>query len=128
MKTLIAVSLVVFCVLGVMTAPASAQATGPFCLQIVEFGEVAEFFALFTGGGQMILTGKSLTFGDAYSGAAYVEGTDLAFTLTSGLLPGILEGAINWSTGEGLGSITYVDTSEIQGLTFKTSSPPCVLQ
>jgi hypothetical protein len=128
MKALIAVSLLVFCVFGVMTAPATAQAAGPFCLQIVEFGEVAEFFALATGGGQLILTGKSLTFGDAYSGSGYLEGGDFAFTLTSGLLPGVLEGAITLGTGAGLGSITFIDTSEIQALTFKFFAPPCVLQ
>jgi hypothetical protein len=128
MKVMIVMSLVAFCVLGVMTAPAAAQATGPFCLQIVEFGEVAEFFALPTGGGQLILTGKSLTFGDAYSGAGYAEGNDFVFTLTTGLLPGVMEGAINVGTGDGLGSITFVDTSEIQALTFKSFGPPCVLQ
>ena len=37
-------------VLGVMTTPAEAQAAGPICLQVVEFGEIAEFFALPTGG------------------------------------------------------------------------------
>ena len=130
MKTLIVVSVLVFAVavLGVMTAPAEAQAAGPICLQVVEFGEIAEFFALPTGGGQLILTGKSLTFGDAYSGAGYVEGSDFAFTLTSGLLPGIMEGALNTSTGNGLGSITFVDTNEIQTLTFKFFAPPCVIQ
>jgi hypothetical protein len=128
MKTLIVVSLLAFCVLGVMTAPAAAQAAGPFCLQMVEFGEVAEFFALATGGGQLILTGKSLTFGDAYSGAGYVDGSDFVFTLKSGLLPGIMEGTLALGTGQGLGSITFVDTNEIQGLTFKFFTPPCVIQ
>ena len=128
MKTLIVVSLLAFCVLGAMMTPVAAQAAGPFCLQVLEFGDVAEVFALPTGGGQLILTGKSLTFADAYSGAGYVDGTDFVFTLSSGLLPGFMEGRLNIGTGDGLGSITFVDNNEIQGLTFKFFAPPCEIQ
>jgi len=128
MKTLIVVSLLAFCVLGAMMAPVAAQAAGPFCLQIVEFTEVAELFALSTGGGQLILTGKSLTYGDAYSGAGYVDGTDFVFTLSSGLLPGVMEGKLKIGTGNGLGSVTFVDNDESRELTFKFFAPPCVIQ
>jgi opacity protein-like surface antigen len=127
MKALIVASLLAFCLLGWMAAPAAAQVVGPLCLRIVEFGEIAQVFALPTGGGQMIVTGKSLTFGDAYTGAGYLEGTDFAFTLATGLLPAVLEGGLNLNTGQGQGSITFVDTSEIQNLTYAIFSPPCVL-
>jgi hypothetical protein len=49
MKMLIAVSLLVFGLLGMMTDRAAAQASGPSCLHIVELEEVARFFALPTG-------------------------------------------------------------------------------
>ena len=62
MKTLIVVSALALSLLGLMTAPAAAQASGPFCLRIVELEEVAQFFALATGGGQVILTGENITF------------------------------------------------------------------
>jgi hypothetical protein len=127
MKTAIAVSLLACCVLGALTAPAAAQLLGPHCVEIVEFGEVAEFFGLGTGNGQLIVTGKSLTFGDAYTGASYIEGSIIAFTLAIGMLPAVLEGAINLSNGQGLGSITFIDTSESQSLTYRLFSPPCVL-
>jgi hypothetical protein len=127
MKLPIAVSLLVCCVFGAMTAPAGAQLLGPHCLEIVEFGEVAEFFGLGTGKGQLIVTGKSLTFGDAYTGSSYIEGNVLAFTLAIGIVPAVLEGAINLSNGQGLGSITFIDTSEAQALTYRLFSPPCVL-
>lgn len=126
MKTLIAMSLLAFCVLGVMTAPAAAQASGPHCLFIVELEEVAQFFALPTGGGQAMLTGQSVTFDDAYTGSGYVLGTDFVFSLASGLLPGLLEGIISLTTGKGVGSITFADTGEIQSLTYSTLSPPCL--
>lgn len=127
MKTLIAGSLLALCLLGTMTAPAQAQPIGPVCLEIVEFAEITEFFALPTGGDQLVLTGKSITFGDAYSGAGYIDGNDLIFSLSSGLLPGLLEGIINLSTGQGTGSITFADTGEIEALSYSIFSPPCVL-
>jgi hypothetical protein len=125
MKALIVVSLLGFCLLGVMTASASAQAIGPSCLNIAEFAEVAQFFALPTGGGQLILTGQSLTFGDAYTGSGYLVGSDFTFSVASGLLPGLLEGVLNLSTGQGVGSVTFADTNEIQALTYSLSPPPC---
>jgi len=129
MKTLIVVSLLAFWVLGATVTPVAAQlATGPRCLQIVEFAEVVEFFVLFTGGGQLILTGKSLTFGDAYSGAGYVDGADVVFSFFSGLLPGMLQGRVTIATGDGSGTIIYADNSQIQELTFKSFAPPCVLK
>jgi hypothetical protein len=127
MKGLIVVSLLACCGLGMMAAPSRAEAVGPFCLQIVEFGEVAEFFALATGGGQLIVTGKSLTFGDAYTGAGYIEGNDLVFSLTTGLAAAVLEGGINLNVGAGLGSATFIDTGQIQDLTYRLFTPPCVL-
>ena len=129
MKTLIVVSLLAFCVLGAMMTPVAAQqATGPRCLQIVEFAELVEFFVLPTGGGQLILTGKSLTYGDAYSGSGYVDGPDVAFTFFRGLLPGMLQGSIKISTGDGIGTVIYADNNQIQELTFKSFAPPCVLK
>jgi hypothetical protein len=125
MKTLIVVSALALSLVGVMTAPAAAQATGPFCLRIVEFDEVAQFFALATGGGQVILTGENITFGDAYSGAGYQIGGDFVFTAVSGLLPGVLEGVIRLGTGQGFGSITFSDTGVIQNVTYATFPPPC---
>jgi hypothetical protein len=127
MKVPIAVSLLACCVLGAMTAPAVAQTTGPHCVEIVEFGEVAEFFGLGTGKGQLIATGKSITFGDAYTGASYIEGNVIVFTLAIGLVPAVLEGQINLSNGQGHGSIIFLDTSEGQALTYRLFSPPCVL-
>lgn len=129
MKTLIGVSLLAFCVLGAMMTPVAAQqVTGPRCLQIVEFGEAVEFFVLSTGGGQLILTGKSLTYGDAYSGSGYVDGPDFFFSFFSGLLPGLLQGQITISTGDGSGTVIYADNNQIQELTFKSFAPPCVLK
>jgi hypothetical protein len=124
MKALIVVSLLVFLVLG-MSAPGVAQVSGPRCLQIVEFTEVAQFFTLPTGGGQFILTGQSLTFGDAYTGSGYLAGGDFVFTFASGLLPGLFEGTINVSTGQGSGSATFSDSGKIQFLTYKLFPPPC---
>jgi hypothetical protein len=72
MNALIAVSLLVFGLLGVMTDRAAAQASGPTCLHIVEFEEIAQFFSLPTGGGQAILTGESITFG-ALRGSEWVK-------------------------------------------------------
>ena len=129
MKTLIVVSLLACCVLGVMMTPVAAQqATGPVCLQIVEFAEAVEFFVLSTGGGQLILTGKSVTYGDAYSGAGYIEGGNVFFTFFSGLLPGMLQGSLKLATGDGIGTVIYADNNEIQELTFKSFAPPCVLK
>jgi hypothetical protein len=125
MKTLIAVSLLAFCGVGVMTAPVAAQVSGPHCLFITELEEVAQFFALPTAGGQAILTGQSITFEDAYTGSGYIRGNDFIFSLASGLLPGLLEGIVNLTTGQGLGSITFADTGEIQSLTYSTFAPPC---
>ncbi len=103
MKTLIVVSTLALSLFGLMTAPVAAQATGPFCLRIVEFDEVAQFFALATGGGQVILTGENITFGDAYSGAGYLIGSDFVFSAVSGLLPGLLEGVINLGSNRASG-------------------------
>jgi hypothetical protein len=129
MKTLIVVSLLAFCVLGALMTPVAAQQiTGPRCLQIVEFGELVEFFVLPTGGGQLILTGKSITYGDAYSGSGYVDGTDVVFSFFSGLLPGLLQGQVTISTGDGTGTVIFVDNNQIQELTFKSFAPPCVLK
>ena len=128
MKTMIAVSLLVFGLLGVMTDRAAAQASGPMCLQIVELKEITRFFSLPTGGGQAILTGESLTYGDAYTGSGYVVGNEFVFSLASGLLPGVLEGVLSLDTGKGFGSVTYADTGEIQTLSYSAFSPPCVLQ
>jgi hypothetical protein len=125
MKTLIALSLLVFCVLGVMTAPAAAQASGPHCLFIAELEEVAQFFALPTGGGQAILTGQSLTFDDAYTGSGYVTGNDFVFSLASGVLPGLLEGIISLTTGTGVGSVTFADTGQMLAATYSILPPPC---
>jgi hypothetical protein len=126
MKTLIVVSVLAFCVLGAMMTPVAAQqATGPICLEIVEFAEVVELFVLSTGGGQLILTGKSLTYGDAYSGAGYVEGPDVFFTFFSGLLPGMLQGKLTIDTGDGIGTVVFADTNQIENLTFKSFAPPC---
>jgi hypothetical protein len=111
-----------------MTPVAAQQAAGPRCLQIVEFAELVEFFVLPTGGGQLILTGKSLTYGDAYSGSGYVSGPDFFFTFFSGLLPGLLQGSIKISTGDGIGTVIYADNNQIQELTFKSFAPPCVLK
>src|SRR5262245_58133343 len=107
MKTLIGVSLLAFCVLGAMMTPVAAQqAVGPFCLQIVEFAEVVELFVLPTGGGQMILTGRSRTYVDTYSGSAYLDGKFLTFTIFSGLLPGMLGGILDTTSGDGFGAVT----------------------
>jgi hypothetical protein len=125
MKTLIVVSALALSLLGLMTAAAAAQATGPFCLRIVEFDEVAQFFALATGGGQVILTGENISFGDAYSGAGYLIGGDFVFTAVSGLLPGVLEGVILLRTGQGFGSITFSDSGTVQNVTYATFPPPC---
>jgi hypothetical protein len=115
------------CLLGVMTVDAAAQASGPSCLRIVEFGEVGQFFLLPTGGGQAILTGQSLTFGDAYSGSGYLLDSDFIFTLVSGRLPGVLEGILHLDTGEGAGTVTYADTRETQALRLAVFPPPCLL-
>jgi hypothetical protein len=129
MKTPIVVSLLAFCVLGAtMTPVAAQQAIGPVCLQIVEFAEVVEFFALPTGGGQMILTGKSLTYSDAYSGSGYVDDINVFFTFSSGSLPGLLAGVLIKNSGDGIGSVTYADNNQVQLLSFKTFAPPCVLK
>jgi hypothetical protein len=66
----------------------------------LEFAEAVQLFALSTGGGQFILAGKSLTYGDAYSGSGYVDGASLAFSFFSGLLPGMLQGTLTLATGE----------------------------
>jgi hypothetical protein len=129
MKMLIVVSLLASGVLGATLTPVAAQqAIGPSCLQIVEFAELVEFFVLPTGGGQLILTGKSLTYGDAYSGSGYLAGPDVNFTFFSGLLPGMLQGTIKIATGNGIGTVVYADNNQIQELTFKSSAPPCVLK
>ena len=125
MKTLIVVSTLALSLFGLMTAPVAAQATGPFCLRIVEFDEVAQFFALATGGGQVILTGENITFGDAYSGAGYLTGNDFVFSAVSGLLPGLLEGVINLGSNQGFGSVTFADTGKIESVTYATFAPPC---
>jgi hypothetical protein len=125
MRTLIVVSTLALCLLGLTTAPAGAQATGPICLRIVEFEEVAQFFALATGGGQLILTGENITFGDAYGGAGYLIGNDFVFSVVSGLLPGLLEGVVSLGTGQGFGSITFADTGKIESVTYATFAPPC---
>jgi hypothetical protein len=124
MKTFV-VSLVALCLLAAMPAQVAAQASGPLCLFIVEFDEVAQFFALPTGGGQLILTGESVTFGDAYTGSGYVTGSDFTFSVASGLLPGLLEGVISLGTGQGFGSATLVDAGKIVPLTYSFFSPPC---
>jgi hypothetical protein len=94
MKALILVGSLTLCLLGAMTTPAAAQASGPRCLSIVEFEEVAQFFTLPTEGGQYILTGQSLTFSDAYTGSGYLTtgltAGNFVFSLASGLLPGVL--------------------------------------
>lgn len=129
MKTPIVVSLLAFCVLGAtMTPVAAQQAIGPFCLQIVEFAEVVEFFVLPTGGGQMMLTGKSLTYVDTYSGSAYSDGKFVTFTVFSGLLPGMLGGILEISRGDGFGAVTFADNNQTQDLEFKSFAPPCVLK
>ena len=129
MKTLIGVSLLAVCVLGAMVTPVAAQqAIGPVCLQIVEFAELVEFFVLPTGGGQLILTGKSLTYSDAYSGSGYVDGINFFFTFFSGSLPGLLTGVLIKNTGDGIGAVTYADNDQIQELSFKAFGPPCVLK
>jgi hypothetical protein len=129
MKTPIVVSLLAFCVLGAtMTPVAAQQAIGPICLQIVEFAEVVEFFVLPTGGGQMMLTGKSLTYVDTYSGSGYIDGKFLTFTVFSGLLPGMLGGILDITTGDGFGAVTFADNNQTQDLEFKSFAPPCVLQ
>ena len=125
MKTLIVVSALALSLLGLRTAPAAAQATGPFCLRIVEFEEVAQFFVLPMAGGHAILTGENISFGDAYSGAGYVTGGNFVFSVVSGLMPGVLEGTINMSTGQGFGSATFSDTGQIQHVTYATFAPPC---
>ena len=125
MKTLIVVSALALSLLGLRTAPAAAQAAGPFCLRIVEFAEVAQFFVLPTAGGHVILTGENISFGDAYSGAGYVTGNDFVFSAVSGLMPGVLEGVIHLGTGQGFGSVTFGDTGQIQNVTYATFSPPC---
>src|SRR5262245_6768318 len=126
MRTWILVSTLALSLLGLMTPPAAAQAVGPFCLRIVEFDEVAQFFVLPTAGGQVILTGENISFGDAYSGAGYVTGNDFVFSAVSGLLPGVLEGIIRLGTDHGFGSVTFSDTGTIQNVTYATFSPPCV--
>jgi hypothetical protein len=125
MKTLIVASTLAVGLLLLVAAPAAAQATGPICLRIVEFDEVAQFFALATGGGQLILTGENITFGDAYSGAGYLIDSDFVFSVVSGLLPGLLEGVVNLSTGQGFGSITFADTGQIESVTYTSFGPPC---
>jgi hypothetical protein len=125
MKSLIVMSAVALSLLGPMTPPAAAQATGPICLRIVEFEEVAQFFVLPTGGGHAILTGENLSFGDAYSGAGYATGNNFVFSAVSGLMPGVLEGTINVSTGQGFGSVTFSDTGQIQNVTYSAFAPPC---
>ncbi len=125
MKTLIVVSALALSLLGLMTAPAAAQASGPFCLRIVELEEVAQFFALATGGGQVILAGENITFRRCVRGAGYLTGNNFVFSAVSGLLPGILEGVIHLGTGQGFGSITFSDTRVIQSVSYATFPPPC---
>lgn len=128
MKMPIAVGLLVFGLMGAMVDRVAAQATsGPTCLHIVEFGEIAQFFSLSTGGGQAILTGESITFGDAYTGAGYAKGNEFVFSLAAGLLPGLIEGVLDLNTGQGFGSVTYADTGAIEALTYSAFAPPCVL-
>jgi hypothetical protein len=130
MKALILVGSLTLCLLGAMRTPVAAQASGPRCLSIVEFEEVAQFFTLPTEGGQYILTGQSLTFSDAYTGSGYLTtgltAGNFVFSLASGLLPGVLEGVLNLSTGQGSGSVTFADTGEIRTLNYVLFSPPCV--
>jgi len=126
MKALIVMGTLCVCLLGAMTVPRAAEAAGPQCLRIVEFGEVAQFFTLPAGGGQFILTGQSLTFGDAYTGSGYLTPGDFVFTLASGLLPGVLEGILTLGTGKGTGSVTFADTGEIRALNYVLFAPPCV--
>jgi len=126
MKALILVGSLTVCLLGAMTIPAAAQVGGPRCLRIVEFEEVAQFFTLPTGGGQFILTGQSLTFGDAYTGSGYLAAGNFVFSFASGLLPGLFEGIINVSTGQGSGSVTFSDNNEIRSVSYALFSPPCV--
>jgi hypothetical protein len=124
-------SVLAFCVLGAtMTPVAAQQAIGPVCLQIVEFAEVVELFVLPTGGGQAILTGKSLTYEDTYSGSVHstLGGEFLTFTFFSGLLPGMLGGILQVTTGDGFGIVTFADNNQTQNLEFKAFAPPCVLQ
>jgi hypothetical protein len=131
MKTPIVASLLALCVLGAtMTPVAAQQASGPVCLQIVEFAEVIELFVLPTGGGQAILTGKSLTFEDSYSGSAAVilDGEFITFTAVNGFLPGMLGGILQTTTGDGFGTVTFADNNQTQNLEFKAFAPPCVLQ
>jgi hypothetical protein len=52
-------------------------------------------------------------------------GSDFTFSVASGLLPGLLEGVLNLSTGQGVGSVTFADTNEILPLTYSLSAPPC---
>jgi hypothetical protein len=127
MKALIVVSLLASCLLWVRTAPVAAQASGPTCLRIVEFEEVLQVFALPTGGGQFILTGASLTFGDAFTGSGYVAGSDFIFSLASGFLPGFLEGVLSLNTGKGFGSATFADSGETESLRYSIFELPCTL-
>jgi hypothetical protein len=53
-----------------------------------------------------------------------VVGNEFVFSLASGLLPGVLEGVLNMTTGKGFGSVTYADTGEIQTLSYSAFSPP----
>jgi hypothetical protein len=126
MRTLILVGSFAFFLLGAMMTPAAAQVGGPRCLRIVEFDEVAQFFTLPTGGGQFILTGQSLTFGDAYTGSGYLAAGNFVFSFASGLLPGLFEGILDVTTGEGNGSVTFSDNNEIRPLSYVLFSPPCV--
>jgi len=114
------------CLLGAIMTPAAAQVGGPRCLRIVEFEEIAQFFELPTAGGQFILTGQSLTFGDAYTGSGYLDAGNFVFTFASGLLPGLFEGIINVGTGLGGGSVTFSDNNEIRSVRYVLFSPPCI--
>jgi hypothetical protein len=125
MKTPITVTVLVLLAAGPLVGAAAAQAASPFCLYVTAFDEHVEMFALPIGGGQYVLTGRSLTFGDAYSGSGYAEGDLAEISLVSGLAPATVQATLALSTGGGDGFITFLDSGDIVDTGYEAYSPPC---
>jgi hypothetical protein len=125
MKTVITMTMLVLLAAGPLVGAASAQAVIPFCLFGVAFDEHVEMFALPTGGAQYVLTGRSLTFGDAYSGSGYAEGDLAEISLVSAFAPATVQATLTLSTGIGNGFITLLDIGEIVDTAYELYAPPC---
>lgn len=125
MKAAIIVTMLVVLAAGPVVDGAAAQVVGPFCLYVTAFDEHVEMFALPTAGGQYILTGRSLTFGDAYSGSGYAEGDLAEISLVSGLAPATVQATLALGTGSGSGFMTFLDNGEIVDTGYEMYPSPC---